>query len=157
MIRRLLPALISAAPLLAHNYPVTHGTLQAAPGGLRLTLRLTLHHFHPALEAHLKRHVVVKDGETYSAADLESYFKGRLELIDGETVIPFQVVSQQMELKDVVVVLEAAAEKPSTLRMRHRVMFEVSSKQKNLITLEGMGPRRGLVFDAKTPVQSLVP
>jgi hypothetical protein len=157
MMRRLIPALLCAAPLMAHNYPVTHGTLQAAPGGLRLTLRLTLHHFHPALEAHLKRHIVVKDGEVYAPADLESYFKGRLELLDGETVIPFQVVSQQMELKDVVVVLEAAAETPSTLRMRHRVMFEVSSKQKNLITLEGLGARRGLTFDAKSPVQALVP
>lgn len=157
MIRRLLPALLCAIPLTAHNYPLTHGTLQAAPGGLRLTLRLSLHHFHPALEAHLKRHIALKDGEVYAATDLDQYFKGRLELLDGETILPFQVVSQTMELKDVVVVLEAATEHPASLKLRHRVMFEVSPKQKNLVTLEGLGTRRGLVFDAKSPVLPLAP
>lgn len=157
MIRRLPPALLLAVPLAAHNYPLTHGTLQAAPGGLRLTLRLTLHHFHPALEAHLRRHVVVKDGATYEAADLAAYFKGRLELLDGDAVIPFEVVSQTLELKDVVVVLEAATDHPERLKLRHTVMFEVSPKQKNLVTVEGLGPRRGLQFDAKSPVQALAP
>jgi hypothetical protein len=157
MIRRLVPALLVALPIAAHNYPLTHGTLQAAPGGLRLTLRLTLHHFHPALEAHLRRHVLVKDGATYEAADLASYFNGRLELLDGDTVIPFEVVSQTMELKDVVVVLEAPTDHPERLKLRHTVMFEVSPKQKNLITVEGLGTRRGLVFEAKTPLLPLVP
>lgn len=156
-LQRLLPALLVALPLAAHNYPLTHGTLQAAPGGLRLTLRLTLHHFHPALEAHLRRHVLVKDGATYEAADLASYFKGRLELLDGDAVMPFEVVSQTMELKDVVVVLEAPTDHPERLKLRHTVMFEVSPKQKNLLTVEGLGPRRGLVFDAKAPLLPLAP
>lgn len=152
-------ALLRAVPALlaAHNYPVTHGTLQAAPGGLRFTLRLPLHHFHPALEAHAGRRIVLKDGETYAPADLEAYFRGRLELEDEGARIPFRVASQTLELKDLVVVLEAAAAQPQRCALRNRILFESSPRHQNLVTVEGLGPRRGLVFDARHPVLALVP
>lgn len=147
-----VPALLSA-----HNYPLTHGTLQAAPGGLRFTLRLPLHHFHPALEAHAGRRIVLKDGEVYAPADLEAYFQGRLELEDAGARIPFQVVSQSVEIKDLVVVLEAAMPQPQRCALRNRILFETSSRHQNLVTVEGLGPRRGLVFDTRHPVLPLVP
>lgn len=151
--------LLLAVPALlaAHNYPLTHGTLQAAPGGLRFTLRLPLHHFHPALEAHAGRRINLKDGETYGPADLEGYFQGRLELVDEGARIPFQVASQTLEVKDLVVVLEAATPQPRRCALRNRILFESSLRHQNLVTVEGLGPRRGLVFDALHPLLPLLP
>ena len=149
---RPLPVLLAlAAPLAAHQYPITQGTLTAVPGGVRLRLRLSLHHFHGALEAELQHRVVLKDGEDYAAADLERYFRGRLELRQDGTVLPFRVVAQELDPKDLVVVLEAPCADPAAWTLRHTVMFEVSAKQQNLVTVEGLGARRGLAFDRRHP------
>ncbi|HJW31772.1 MAG TPA: DUF6702 family protein [Holophagaceae bacterium] len=151
MTRIALPALLALAPLAAHQYPVTQATLTVVEGGLRMKLRLSLHHFHPALEAFLRHRISLKDGETYAATDLERYFQGCLELQDGATVIPFKVVSQDLDPKDLTLVLEAVAPNPGRLTLRHTVMFEVSSRQQNLVTLEGLGERAGFTFDRKHP------
>ncbi len=148
---RALPALALALPLAAHQYPVTQATLTFVEGGLRLKLRLSLHHFHAALEDVVRHRIVLKDGEDYAPADLERYFLGRLELKDGATVIPFKVVAQELDPKDLSVVLEAAAADATHLILRHTVMFEVSARQQNLVTVEGLGPRRGLTFDKRHP------
>jgi len=153
-VSRALPcllALAAAAPLAAHQYPVTQATLQAVPGGLRLKLRLSLHHFQPALEEQLRRRVVLKDGERYAPEDLEAYFRGRLELRKGGAILPFRVVDQELDPKELTVVLEAPCEAPGTWTLRHTVMFEVSARQQNLVTVEGLGPRRGLTFDRRHP------
>ncbi|HJV22636.1 MAG TPA: DUF6702 family protein [Holophagaceae bacterium] len=150
-----LPALFLAVPLAAHQYPVTQATLTVVEGGLRMKLRISLHHFHPVLEEFLRHRIVLKDGETYAAADLERYFQGRLELKDGETVVPFKVVSQELDPRDLVVVLEALAPQPARLLLRHTVMFEVSARQQNLVTLEGDGERKGFTFDRKHPEHPL--
>ncbi len=155
MRRLALPALLLALPLRAHQYPITQATLTAVEGGLRMKLRISLHHFHPVLEAFLRHRLVLKDGETYAPADLERYFLGRLELRDGSTALPFKVVSQELDPKELVVVLEAAAPDPAKLRLRHTVMFEASPRQQNLVTLEGLGPRRGFTFDRKHPEYAL--
>ncbi len=151
MTRLALPALLVIAPLAAHQYPVTQATLTVVEGGLRMKLRISLHHFHPALEECLRHRIALKDGETYAASELERYFQGRLELKDGETTIPFKVVSQDLDPKDLTLVLEAVTPNPARLTLRHTVMFEVSSRQQNLVTLEGLGERRGFTFDRKHP------
>jgi hypothetical protein len=146
-----LPALLLALPLAAHQYPVTQATLTVVEGGVRLKLRLSLHHFHAALEDVVRHRIVLKDGEVYAPADLERYFQGRLELKDGTTVIPFKVMAQDLDPKDLTVELEAAAPDPLRMVLRHTVMFEVASRQQNLVTVEGTGPRRGLTFDKRHP------
>lgn len=150
-----LPALLLALPLAAHQYPVTQATLTVVPGGVRLKLRLSLHHFHAALEDVVRHRIALKDAEVYDPADLERYFRGRLELREGETVIPFKVVAQDLDPKDLTVTLEAASPDPLRLVLRHTVMFEVASRQQNLVTVEGAGPRRGLTFDKRHPELSL--
>lgn len=156
MRRVILPTgLLLVAPLAAHQYPVTQATLTAVEGGLRMKLRISLHHFHPVLEECLRRRVALKDGETYAAADLERYFQGRLELKAGEAVVPFKVVAQELDPKELLVTLEAAAPEPARLQLRHTVMFEVSPRQQNLVTLEGMGERKGFIFDRKHPEHPL--
>lgn len=157
MIRaHLLPlALVAAAPLAAHQYPITQATLSGVPGGVRLRLRVSLHHFQPALEDHLRRRVVLRDGELYAPADLESYFQGRLELRKGTSIQAFRVVAQELDPRDLVLVLEAPCDEPATWALRHTVMFEVSPRQQNLVTVEGLGARRGLTFDRRHPEQPL--
>lgn len=150
-----LAALLLTSPLAAHQYPITQATLTVVEGGLRMKLRLSLHHFHPVLEEFLRHRIVLKDGETYAPADLERYFQGRLELLDGETVIGFRVVSQELDPKDLIVMLETVAPSPSRLSLRHRVLFEVSTRQQNLVTFEGPGGRRGFTFDRRHPEQPL--
>ncbi len=157
MTRTALPALLALAPLAAHQYPVTQATLTVVEGGLRMKLRISLHHFHPALEDCLHRRIALKDGETYAAADLERYFQGRLELKGGEATLPFKVIAQELDPKDLTVILEAPAANPARLTLRHTVMFEVSPRQQNLVTLEGMGARRGFTFDRKHPEHPLEP
>ncbi|MBI3132018.1 MAG: hypothetical protein HYZ13_11885 [Acidobacteria bacterium] len=146
-----LATLLLALPLAAHQYPITQATLTVVEGGLRMKLRLSLHHFHPALEEFLRHRITLKDGETYAPAELERYFQGRLELLEGKTVIGFRVVSQDLDPKDLIVVLEAVAPSPSRLSLRHTVLFEVSARQQNLVTLEGPGGRRGFTFDRRHP------
>lgn len=155
MRRLALPALLLSAPLRAHQYPVTQATLTVVEGGLRMRLRISLHHFHPALEAFTRHRIALKDGEAYAPAELEAYFRGRLELREGEAVRPFKVVSQELDPKELLVVLEAAAPAPARLRLRHTVMFEASPRQQNLVTLEGLGERKGFTFDRKHPEQAL--
>lgn len=152
---RVIPLLL-AAPLLAHTYAVSHGTLQVVPGGARLTLRLSNHHFHPALEAFAGRRIVPKDGEAYPVALLQAYFAGRLELVaPGGEVLPFTVVQQALDPKDLVVTLEVVAPSLQGHSLRHTVLQEASPKQLNLLTVEGLGARRGLTFDRKHPVLPL--
>ena len=147
---RALPFLLAlAAPLAAHQYPITQATLSAVPGGVRLRLRLSLHHFHAALEAEVQHRIVLRDREEYAPADLERYFEGRLELRKDGTVVPFRVVAQDLDPKDLVVTLEAPCTDPAAWTLRHTVMFEVSGRQQNLVTVEGLGPRRGLTFDRR--------
>ena len=154
--RRLpLYALCLAVPLAAHQYPVTHATLTVVEGGLRMKLRISLHHFHPVLEEFLHKRLALKDGETYAPVDLERYFSGRLELKEGATVLPFKVVAQELDPKELILVLEAAAPEPARLTLRHTVMFEVSPRQQNLVTLEGLGERKGFTFDRKHPEHPL--
>lgn len=152
---RTLPALVLTMPLVAHQYPVTQGTLTVVEGGVRLKLRLSLHHFHPALEDVVRHRIALKDGEVYAPADLERYFTGRLELKEGERVIPFKVVDQELDPRDLVVTLEAPMADAARTALRHTVMFEVSGRQQNLVTVEGLGPRRGLTFDKRHPELTL--
>lgn len=148
-------ALLLAPPLAAHQYPITQATLTVVEGGLRMKLRLSLHHFHPVLEEFLRHRIALKDGATYEPADLERYFQGRLELLEGEMVIGFRVVSQELDPKDLIVMLEAVTPSLARLSLRHTVLFEVSARQQNLVTLEGPGGRRGLTFDRRHPEHPL--
>ena len=150
-----LPAVLALVPLAAHQYPITQATLTVVEGGLRMKLRISLHHFHPALEEFIRHRIVLKDGETYAATDLERYFQGRLELTEGDRVVPFRVISQDLDPKDLTLVLEAVTPDPARLTLHHTLMFEVSSRQQNLVTLEGLGERRGFTFDRKHPEHPL--
>lgn len=148
--------LLLALPLAAHHYPMSHGTLTLLEGGARLKLRLPTHHFHPALERFAHERLAPKDGEVYSVVLLERYFLERLELMgpQGE-VLPFTVVKQELDPTDLVLTLEVLAPSLKGWSLKHTVLMESEPRQKNLITVEGLGPRRGLTFDRKHPVQAL--
>ena len=145
-----------ALPLAAHNYPISHGTLTLLEGGARLKLRLSTHHFHPALERFAQERLAPKDGEAYSVVLLEGYFAKSLQLHgpDGQ-VLRFSVVKQELDPTDLVLTLEVLAPSLKGWTLKHTVLLESEPKQKNLITVEGLGPRRGLIFDRKHPVQAL--
>jgi hypothetical protein len=150
--------LMMSLPLAAHNYPVTHGTLTILPGGARLKLRLSLHHFHPALERFSQKRIALKDDENYEPRLLESYLSSRLVMLTPEgTAVPFSVVKQELDPHDLVLTLEVLSEVVGSCSLKNTVLMETNQHQKNLITVEGLGPRRGLVFDLKTPLQKLNP
>lgn len=152
---RALPMLL-ALPLAAHNYPMTHGTLTILEGGARLVLRLPVHHFHPALERFAECRLAPKDGEGYPVELLEGYFRGTLELrtMDG-AALTFSVVKQDLDPHDLRVTLEVRAPSLKGSSLRNTILFEAEPKEKNLVTVEGLGPRLGLTFDRKHPVQVL--
>jgi hypothetical protein len=143
-------AAVIAAP--AHDYPVTYGVLTLAKGKASLRLRLVLHHLQPELEAFAGRGLSLKDGEIFEAALLEAYLKDRLVLRDGAgRVLPWKVASQDADAFDLVLTLEAPLPSAKGARLRHTLFFDRHRAQQNLVTVEGLGARRGLTFDAKHP------
>lgn len=158
MKRALSVLVLLAAPLAAHDYPVTLGTLTLLPGGVRLHLRLSLHHIQPALERFAQRRLAVQDGEPFDAKLLQAYFKGRLELLDARGhALPFTVVKQDADAEELQLTLEALVPKRKGLKLRDALFFEENPKQANLVTVEGAGERRGLSFDIQHPVLGLLP
>jgi hypothetical protein len=123
---------------------MSHGTLTLLEGGARLKLRLPTHHFHPILERYAQKRLAPKDGESYSVVLLESYFSEHLELMGpkGE-VLHFTVVAQELDPTDLVLTLEVLAPSLKGWTLKHTVLLESEPRQKNLITVEGVGPRRG--------------
>lgn len=152
----LLPAL-AALPLAAHTYPVTLGTFTALPGGARFKLRLSAHHVHPALERLKGGRVALRDGEAYDPALLTAYFDRTLALLGpkGE-VLRFTLVKQDLDPTDLVVTLEVLVDDLNGWRLQNTVLMELSRRQKNLVTVEGLGERRSLVFDGAARVLPLV-
>ena len=139
-----------AAP--AHDYPVTYGVLTLAKGRASLRLRLALHHIQPELEAFAGRRLPLKDGEIFEPALLEAYLQERIVLRDGAgRVLPWKVASQDADAFDHVLTLEASLPSPKGARLRHTLFFDRHRAQQNLVTVEGLGPRWGLTFDARRP------
>lgn len=147
---------VLATPLLAHNYPMSHGVLTVMEGGARLKLRLPTHHFHPALERFLGQRLSPKDAEAYPVAGLERYFAEHLRLEGPEgQQLTFSVVKQELGTRDLVLVLEVLVPSLRGWSLRHRVLMEADSRQVNLVTVEGFGPTRGLNFTRMHSVLAL--
>lgn len=154
---RPLAVLFLATSLLgAHTYPVSHGTFTVLPGGARFRLRLSAHHVHPVLERFAGHRLAPKDGEAYDPALLHRYFAERLVLLGpaGER-LTFTVVKQELDPTDLVVTLEVLAPDLRGWRLQDRVLMEANPRQKNLVTVEGLGAPRGLTFEAQRPVLPL--
>ena len=154
----LVAVAVAAVELPAHVFPISYGTLELAKGLAHLRLRISTHNLHPALEAFMGRHLEMKD-EGYDLSLLEAYFKGRLELVPpkGEAV-RFKIGSQEIGIEEIVLILEApyaSLDEPMSWRLRDTVLFEQSRHQKNYLTVEQGGQRRGLIFDAQHPVLPL--
>lgn len=142
-------AVVSA---MAHDYPVTHGVLTLAKGQASLRIRLVLHHLQPELEAFAGRRLALGDGEVFDPALLEAYFRERLVLRDAQgRVQPWRVAAQDTDAFDLVLTLEAPLASARGARLRHTLFFDRHRTQQNLVTVEGLGPRRGLTFDARHP------
>ena len=158
---RLLPILaLTASPLAAHHYALSLGILHVEGKVVKLHLRLFTHDLHPALEAFAGHRIVLKDGEGYDPVLMTAYFKGRLELVgaDGKAR-PFRVATLKGDAKEWIVDCEADLQGAETdlagLSLHHEVLMEKVPKQKNLVTVEGLGARKGLTFDAKHPLLPL--
>ncbi len=142
----------AASIAAAHDYPVTYGVLTLAKGQATLRLRLVLHHFQPELEAFAGRRLALKDGEIFEPALLEAYLKERLVLLDGAgRPQPWRVASQEADAFDLLLTLVADLPSAKGARLRHTLFFDRHRAQQNLVTVEGLGTRRGLTFDAKHP------
>lgn len=149
-------AAVVAAGAAAHDYPVTYGVLTLAKGKASLRLRVVLHHLQPELEAFAGRRLPLKDGEIFEAGLLEAYLKDRLVLRDGSgRVLPWKVAAQEADAFDLVLTLEAPLPSPKGARLRHTLFFDRHRAQQNLLTVEGLGARRGLTFDVKHPERPL--
>jgi hypothetical protein len=145
-------ALLLAVPLAAHDDPVTHGVLTVAKGKVSIRLRLPLHHLQPELEAFAGRRLALKDDAVFEPALLEAFLRERLVLTDAAgRPKPWRVAQQDMDAFDAVLTLEAPLPSAKGARLRHTLFFERSRQQHNLVTVEGLGPRRGLTFTAKAP------
>lgn len=154
----LVAASMAPATLRAHVYPISYGTLELIQGAAKLRMRISAHNLHPALETFTGGHLEMKDGG-YELSLLDAYFKGRLELVSPKgKVVGFRIVEQAIGTEEIVLSLEAPAELPKASkgwRLRNTVLFEQSRNQKNYITIEQGGKRRGLIFDAQHPLLPL--
>lgn len=147
--------LTPAAVLQAHVFPISYGLLTWSKGAVQLRLRVSVHNLHPALEAFTGAHMEMKD-EGYEAKILEAYFKGRLELLSPKgRVLSFKVVNQEMGIEELVLTLSAPLKDLKGWRLKNALLFEQSADQKNYLTVEGLGQRLGLTFDAQHPVLPL--
>jgi hypothetical protein len=140
----------------AHDYPVTYGVLTVGKGKAAFRLRLTQHHVQPELEAFAGRRLALKDADVFEPALLEAYFKDRVALLDSRgRSLPWRVVKQELDAFDLVVTLEATLTSVAGARLRNVLFFDRNPAQQNLVTVEGLGPRKGLTFDARHPVLRL--
>lgn len=147
-----LVALIAAMPARAHDYPVTYGVLTVGQGRASLRLRLALHHFQPALEAFAERRLALKDGEIFEPLLLEAYFNDRIVLLDGKKLPhPWKAVKQDLDAFDLVITLESSLATAKGASLRHTLFFERNRAQQNLVTVEGLGTRKGLTFNTRHP------
>jgi len=145
-------ALVLAVPVAAHDYPVTYGVLTVSKGKAAFRLRLTLHHLQPELEAFAGRRLALRDDAVFAPALLEAYFGQQIVLTDGAgREASWKAVKQDMDAFDLVLTLEAPLASAKGARLRHTLFFDRSDKQHNLVTVEGLGARRGLTFTAKAP------
>lgn len=143
---------VAAVLATAHDYPVTYGVLTLSPGRASLRLRLALHHFQPELEAFAGRRLALKDGEIFEPALLEAYLRDRIVLADGRgRPAAWKAVKQDLDAFDLVLTLEAPLASAKGATLRHTLFFDRSRAQQNLVTVEGLGARRGLTFNAKQP------
>ena len=140
----------------AHDYPVTYGVLTVGQGRASLRLRLTQHHVQPELEAFAGRRLALKDGEFFDPALLEAFFRDRIVLQDPRgRALPWKVAKQELDAFDLVITLEAPLVAAKGAKLRHTLFFDRHAAQQNLVTVEGIGPRKGLTFDARHPVLRL--
>jgi hypothetical protein len=143
---------LAAVIAAAHDYPVTYGVLSMGQGRASLRLRLALHHFQPELEAFAGRRLALRDGELFEPALLEAYFKDRIVLADGAgRALPWKAARQDLDAFDLVLTLEAPLKSAKGATLRHTLFFDRHAAQQNLVTVEGLGARRGLTFHARQP------
>jgi len=141
--------------LSAHVFPISYGTLALTQGIAQLRLRISVHNLHPALEAFTGGHLEMKD-EGYELRLLDAYFKGRLELVSPRgKATRFRIVKQEIGIEEIVFTLDAPLKEPKGWSLRNTVLFEQSHDQKNYLTVEQGGQRRGLTFDAQHPLLPL--